>query len=190
MENWEKAIEKFLNRYINEDYFLGAILTGSYATGNNHADSDIDLFIITKDSTDWRERGNRLVDGYMIEYFINPVRQVLKEFEEGFKTNSIATTRIFAGAKILHDTDQIIENLINQAKQDLNKPIDKISEFQWKMNCYDIWHSFYELTSKYENTPQSILVPSAKGSVTTISSNFLSINSIIIFLLYTSNLSL
>lgn len=150
MQEWELAVNKFLEKHINEDYFLGAMLCGSYATGNNTKNSDIDIFIVTKDTTTWRERGNILIDGYLIEYFINPVRQVLKEFDEGFKTNSIATTRIFAGAKILHDTDKTIEKLINQAKQDLNKKIDKISEFEWKMNCYTIWHAFYELTTKYE----------------------------------------
>ena len=70
MEKWEHAVNTFLKQYINEDYFLGAILTGSYATGNNNPDSDIDIFIVTKDTTNWRERGNKLVDGYLIEYFI------------------------------------------------------------------------------------------------------------------------
>ena len=155
MENWEKAIEKFLSQYINEDYFLGAILTGSYATGNNHADSDIDLFIITKDSTDWRERGNRLVDGYMIEYFINPVRQVVYELDTGFDYNNIATTLMFAGSKILCDTDEVVAGLVERAKTDLNNEIKPISEYSWNMNCYNVWHSFYELTAKY-NKQQDI----------------------------------
>ena len=51
MEKWELVVEKFLEQYKNEDYFLGAILTGSYATGNNDINSDIDIFIVTKDST-------------------------------------------------------------------------------------------------------------------------------------------
>ena len=149
MEKWELVAEKFLKQYVNEDYFLGAILTGSYATGNNDVNSDIDIFIITNDSTPWRERGNKLIDGYMIEYFINPVRQILKEFDEGFKDNGIATTLIFAGSKILYDRDGTIEKLVNRAKEDLNKDIESVSEFKWKMNCYTIWHSFYELNSKY-----------------------------------------
>lgn len=149
MEKWELIIEKFLEQYKNEDYFLGAILTGSYATGNNDVNSDIDIFIVTKDSTTWRERGNKLIDGYMIEYFINPVRQVLKEFDDGFKDNAIATTLIFAGSKILYDKDGTIEKLVNRAKEDLNKDIEPIPDFKWKMNCYTIWHSFYELNSKY-----------------------------------------
>ena len=35
MENIKKIIASFLQDYKNEDYFIGAILTGSYATGNN-----------------------------------------------------------------------------------------------------------------------------------------------------------
>ena len=150
MNNWENALNKFLNQYKDEDYFLGAILTGSYATGNNTPNSDIDVFIVTKDSTTWRERGNKLIDGYLIEYFINPVRQVLNEFEEGFINNGIATTRIFLGSKILYDKDGTIEKLINIAKENINREIEPLPEFKKKMNNYTIWQSFYELTSKYE----------------------------------------
>ena len=149
MEKWELALNKFLEQYINEDYFLGAILTGSYATGNNSVNSDIDVFIVTKDSTNWRERGNKLIDGYLIEYFINPVRQVLKEFDDSFDTYHISTTLIFAGGKILYDKDGTIEKLINRAKEDLKKDLNPIPEFKWKLNCYIIWHAFYELNAKY-----------------------------------------
>ena len=149
MKDWKFAVNKFLEQYKDEDYFLGAILTGSYATGNNSVNSDIDIFIVTKDSTTWRERGNKLVDGFMIEYFINPVKKVLDEFNNGFDDYNIATTLIFAGSKILYDKDGTIEKLVNIAKKDLNKELNPISEFKWKMNCYTIWHSFYELESKY-----------------------------------------
>ena len=151
MENWRKAAEKFLSQYINEDYFIGAILTGSYATGNNHRDSDIDLFIITKDSADWRERGNRLVDGFMIEYFINPVRQIVSELDTGFDYNNIATTLMFAGSEILYDTDGTVKSLVDRAKADLDKDIKPVSAYSWNMNCYNVWHSFYELTAKYNS---------------------------------------
>ena len=81
MNDWEKALEKFLDKYKNEDYFLGAILTGSYVIGNNDENSDIDIYIVTKDTTTWRERGNKLIDDFLIEYFINPKKKVLSYFE-------------------------------------------------------------------------------------------------------------
>lgn len=149
MENIKKIIDKFLAPYKKEDFFLGAILTGSYATGNNDINSDIDIFIITKDSTLWRERGNRLVDGYMVEYFINPLRQVVKESEEGFATGNIATTLMFAGSVLLEDTDGIVASLIERAKNDLNKPVAPASGFRWNSNCYTVWHSFTQLDEKH-----------------------------------------
>ena len=151
MKDWEIALNKFIEKYINKDYFLGAILAGSYASGNNNKNSDIDVFLVTKDDTTWRERGNILIDGYLIEYFINPVRKVLQEFEDGFENYHIATTLIFAGSKILYDKDGTIEKLVNRAKEDLNKELKPMPEFKTKMNSYTIWHSFYELTTKYED---------------------------------------
>ena len=35
MENWKNVLEKFLKEYKEKDYVIGAILCGSYATGNN-----------------------------------------------------------------------------------------------------------------------------------------------------------
>lgn len=147
MEKWELALNKFLEEYLNEDYFLGAILTGSYATGNNDVNSDIDVFIVTKDSTTWRERGNRLIDGYMIEYFINPVRQVLKEFDDGFKDSGIATTLIFAGSKILYDRDGTIEKLVNRAKEKFKKVVELTKKIDVQIT---------DLKVKYDNAKKII----------------------------------
>lgn len=60
----------------------------------------------------------------MIEYFINPVRKVLEEFNTGLEDNDIATTLIFAGSEILYDKDGTIEKLVNRAKQDLNMELN------------------------------------------------------------------
>ena len=42
MQKWEKALDKFLQRYINKPWFEGAVLCGSYSTGNQNKFSDID----------------------------------------------------------------------------------------------------------------------------------------------------
>ena len=34
MEKWEKVLNEFLKEYVDDDSILGAILGGSYATGN------------------------------------------------------------------------------------------------------------------------------------------------------------
>ncbi|MBR5501615.1 MAG: nucleotidyltransferase domain-containing protein [Oscillospiraceae bacterium] len=149
MQQWSMAAETFLRRYKNEAWFLGAILTGSYATGNNHDSSDVDLFIVANDTVTWRERGNMLVDGVMIEYFINPLRQVLAELDAAFSENSLATTQMFANCKILYDIDGSIAAIVERAKNDLeNGEIAPASSYGRAMNCYTVWHSYYELCAK------------------------------------------
>ena len=82
MENWEKALKKFLQRYENEDYYEGAIACGSYVSGNNNEFSDIDVHIVLKRGNEWRERGNLEIDGFLIEYFANPVNKYESYMED------------------------------------------------------------------------------------------------------------
>ena len=56
-----KSIEKYvkeISKYYNIDYI---ILFGSYAKGNNHNDSDIDIAIVSKDITDSFDDGVKLM---------------------------------------------------------------------------------------------------------------------------------
>ena len=45
MQKWEIAQNKFLEQYINEPWFVGAVLYGNYATGNTNKYSIIDIII-------------------------------------------------------------------------------------------------------------------------------------------------
>lgn len=147
MEKWQLAVEKFIDEYKNEDYFLGAILTGSYATGNYDQNSDIDIYIVTNNETKWRERGNKNVDGFIIEYFINPKQKILSYFEKELKDYHLSTTMIFVNGKTLYDKDGSVEELIDRAKNNFN--LAEIDDFKYKMNCYSVWDGFDELESKY-----------------------------------------
>lgn len=80
MERWEEALDKFLSEWRRRDYVVGALVCGSYVTGSPTARSDIDVHIILAEESDWRERGNRYVDGCLIEYFANPPRQIRTYF--------------------------------------------------------------------------------------------------------------
>lgn len=150
MNKWELAVDKFLDNYKNEDYFLGAILTGSYATGNNDENSDIDIYIVTTDNTKWRERENKNIDGFLIEYFINPKRKILSYMEKELEDYHMSTTMIFVNAKILYDKDNSVQELINIAKNNANlNNLADVANFKFKMNCYGVWDGFDELESKY-----------------------------------------
>ncbi|MBQ4263276.1 MAG: nucleotidyltransferase domain-containing protein [Bacilli bacterium] len=148
MQNWELSIEKFISQYKDEDYFLGAILTGSYATGNYDENSDIDIYIVTKDNLTWRERGNKNIDGFLIEYFINPKKKILSYFESELKDYHLSTTMIFINGKILYDKDGSVQELINIANKNFN--LEDVNEYKYKMNCYSVWDGFDELESKYK----------------------------------------
>ncbi len=150
MNKWELAIEKFLDKYKSKEYFLGAILTGSYATGNNDENSDIDIYIVTTDDTKWRERGNKNIDGFLIEYFINPKKTILSYLEKELLDYHMSTTMIFVNAKILYDQNGTIQELINIANHNANlTKLADVDEFKYKMNCYNVWDGFDELESKY-----------------------------------------
>lgn len=150
MNKWELAVEKFINQYKDEDYFLGAILTGSYATGNYDENSDIDIYIVTSDDTKWRERGNKNIDGFLIEYFINPKKKILSYFEKELQDYHLSTTMIFVNGKILYDKDGSVKELINIANN--NFTLADVDDFKYKMNCYSVWDGFDELESKYNKS--------------------------------------
>lgn len=148
----EEALNKFLNEYKDEEYFLGAILTGSYVTGNNTPNSDIDVYIISKDDTPWRERGNKLIDGYLIEYFINPKWKIMDYMNNERKELSMSTTNIFINSKILYDKDGSVQELIDYANNSRNTiDLIEIDDFKYKSNCYSVWDSFDELEDKYKS---------------------------------------
>ena len=147
---YKDAIKDFLKDYINEEYFLGAILTGSYASGNNNENSDIDIFIVTKDYVDFRERGNKLVDGYLIEYFINPAYKVREEYEKSLHNYHMSTANIFAKGIIIYDEVGVIKELQEEAIETLNKELLPLDRATYQMNCYGVWDGFDELDEKYK----------------------------------------
>lgn len=145
-----ETVEKFLSKFKYEEYFLGAILTGSYVTGNNTSNSDIDLYIVTSDDTTWRERGNKRIDNYLIEYFINPKRKIISYMEDERKSLSMSTTNIFVNSEILYDKDGSVQQLIDFAKKNKDTvDLIEIDEFKYKSNCYSVWDGFDELEDKF-----------------------------------------
>ena len=85
MQGWEIALQKFLKKWDNRKNVIGALVCGSYVTGNPSKHSDIDVHIILDSKTSWRERGNEIIDGFLIEYFANPIKNHYKYAEEGYK---------------------------------------------------------------------------------------------------------
>ncbi|WP_245610422.1 nucleotidyltransferase domain-containing protein [Thermococcus celericrescens] len=89
--NRQLALEIFLEEWREKDFVEAALLTGSYAISMETKYSDVDVYIILSDNVDWRERGNKIIDGILIEYFANP--------PDRLNTTSKRNTRRVAGAR-------------------------------------------------------------------------------------------
>ena len=116
MEKWDKALNKFLEKYENEDYYEGALACGRYVTGNNNEFSDIDVHLVLKRGNEWRERGNLEIDGFLIEYFANPVNKYEACMEEEKIERGNHTTKMFAQGIIVSDKNGEVKRLKDKGR--------------------------------------------------------------------------
>jgi len=79
---WEIALQKFTDEWSSKKEVIGILVAGSFVTGNPSKHSDLDMNIVLKKGTKWRERGNKVIDGFLFEYFANPPEQVIEYFEK------------------------------------------------------------------------------------------------------------
>ncbi len=139
MKAWEKALRKFLKDWEKEDYVLAAMATGSYVAGTATKFSDIDVHIILSDKTKWRERGNKIVDGYLIEYFANPARQLKKYLAEDYKDNTRVDATMFMTGKVIFDKTGVMDKLTKQAKVYFFKKFNKPDKTWIELQKYGLW---------------------------------------------------
>jgi predicted nucleotidyltransferase len=149
MKDWMKALDKFLEEWKYRDEVVGVLVCGSYVTGSPSKHSDIDTHIILRDGTDWRERGNKVVDGFLVEYFANPRKQIEKYFEEDYKDGSQMAIIQFITGEIIFDDGTIVE-LRELAKKWYDKKFEKLPEFKVELNKYGFWDSRDNLQDAYD----------------------------------------
>lgn len=150
MESWELAVNEFLKDYKNKNYVVGAVACGSYITGNPSKHSDIDLRIIMSNDINWRERGNKIVDGFLIEYFMNPVKQELKYLTDEYKENCRSDAHMYSTGKVLFDKTGEIKKIIKVAKKFNVKRFKKASGFKKEISKYALWDMLDNLEEVYE----------------------------------------
>jgi predicted nucleotidyltransferase len=146
----EIALEKFLQKWENKKGVIGAIVCGSYITGNPSKHSDIDIHIIMDEKATRREKGNEIIDGILIEYFINPISKLHKYIEEDFKKGSRLTAHMLATGKILFDSTGKIQKLKQEGEKCLTKKYTKLSTMQIELLKYHLWDSLDNLEEIYE----------------------------------------
>ncbi|MEA2733711.1 MAG: hypothetical protein QOE14_162 [Humisphaera sp.] len=139
--NWQAALESFLAPWKHRPEVTGALVCGSYVTGNPSPRSDIDVHILLKPSTKWRERGNDVVDGFLVEYFANPPRSIRGYFREDYARNDHAGATQFVTGRILFDKTGVIAKLKREARKWIDKPFRKPGRMAAKSNGYRLWDS-------------------------------------------------
>lgn len=150
MNKWEKALNNFLESWTRRDEVVGAIVCGSYVTGKPSPHSDIDVHIILSDDVNWRERGNKIVDGYLIEYFANPSKQIKKYFEEDYNSLRPHSMVQFLTGKIIFDNYDEVKKLKNEARIWFDKEFKELNDISVELIKYHLWDTLDNLIDCYE----------------------------------------
>jgi len=154
MENWEKAARKFIDECSFKNDVEVVFLTGSYAKGLSDEFSDVDLFIILSEDVNYRERGNKLIDGFLIEYFANPFRQIKSYIEDEAIYAQSSDINMILGGIVIYGSDNKAREAVEYCKKKLTENPRKMSEFAIKNALYHLWDSFDELNRAYtKKTP-------------------------------------
>jgi len=151
VEKWELAAKKFIDSWQFTDDIESVFLTGSHASGNADEFSDVDLFIILNDNVKWRERGNKMVDGLLVEYFANPVRQVKKHIDECYGNADLIDINMILGGKVILDRNAAADKIIDYCKQKMTTEFPSMSGYDVYMGLYLLWDAHDELQRAYSN---------------------------------------
>ena len=153
MNNWRGKLDIFLADFEYADDVVGVLACGSYITGNPTSHSDLDIHIVLDNKVNYRERGNKYVDGLLIEYFANPMKQILCYFEEDFSDKSLMSQVQFATGEIISDKVGDVEAIKNKSKEmisdfyssgEKNSPMNELEK-------YGLWDMLDDLQDAFEN---------------------------------------
>lgn len=132
-------IQRFLGKWKGESKYLGAVLTGSRATGTATEYSDIDLLLVLKEGVNYRERGNEVIGGIVLEYVAYPSDYWKQLFEEEVKKSQRMWLRMWKVAKIIDDRSNKVKSLLDDALSGFDSPIDKLEGKNLEMAKYQLW---------------------------------------------------
>ena len=151
MEKWESAARNFIDSCKFKADIECVFLTGSYAFGNADEFSDVDLFIVLNDDVNWRERGNKQMDGFLIEYFANPVRQVKKYIDDNYLNADLTEVNMILNGIIIFDKNSAADKMIDYCKQKSASDFPKMNAIDMQTGLYHLWDEFDELNRAYKN---------------------------------------
>lgn len=149
--NWEQNLNKFIENFEYKEDIVGILVCGSYITGNPSSHSDLDVHIILNEKVDYRERGNKIVDGLMIEYFANPSRQIREYFKSDYKEIRPMSQTQFVTGRILLDKTGEVHKLKEEAKEMLSKHYSDLNTSINELSKYGMWDMLDDLQDCLDN---------------------------------------
>jgi predicted nucleotidyltransferase len=150
-DEWRRALSKFIAPWKKRKDVVGALVCGSYVTGSPSRHSDIDVQILLDGKVKWRERGNRIVDGFLIEYFANPLPQNFKYYERDYLRDRDRTNvHMFLTGEVLFDKNGDMKALIQAAKKWEKKRFNKLDNGGLQRAKYSVWDHKDNLEEVFE----------------------------------------
>ena len=144
---WKDALNKFIKKYQKNEDVEAILLIGSYAVNNNNEYSDIDVFIVLKDRCEYRERGNKKIGNYIIEYFMNPVYKVEDYLDNDERGHGGSMANMLINGILLYGNQKEVERLKRKALKVYNKK----NEYD-VMKYYRCWDAYEDYKAcKYHN---------------------------------------
>ena len=139
MEAWQRALQEFIAPWRARPDVVGALVCGSYVTGAPSPRSDIDVVIVLAPRVKYRERGNRVVGGYLLEYFANPAAQFRAYFRRDHARNRPHTATMFATGRVLFDPRSAVRQLRADARAWLARPLRAPKREELAVERYFFW---------------------------------------------------
>lgn len=159
VEKWKLALREFLKKYEEDDDVVGAILCGSYASGNNNNYSNINVYLVLKDRCSYKEMGCVDSNSYLIEYYMNPSYEIEKCMNEEYLNGLEKTANMLAYGKIIYDLDGSVKSLQEKALNYIDKKLEDITRHKLDMNNYQLWYYLDKLNvTLKENNPNFNLI--------------------------------
>ena len=150
----EEKISSFIKNmgYLNNEHVLGVFFYGSYLTGLNTDNSDIDLHIIfDNEEPNHLIRGNKIVDGTRIEYFEKPIDDIYQTINEDYINQNNATLTIFGTSKIIYAKDNQLKQLQEYVINKFSNPLPPLTDDEAKEQV-SILNNRMEKLEKYAET--------------------------------------
>lgn len=126
MTNVSLIIQKFITNmnYLENEHVLGIFFYGSFLTGYNNKNSDIDLHVIFDDSDPKHLiRGSKYIEGIRIEYFEKPLNDLYLSIDNDYQNQNNALLSIIGTSKIVFDKTGSLKKLQEYALNKFSNPL-------------------------------------------------------------------